>query len=167
MNIPYLKRLACALLWFTAPLSSALAFPGVGDPAPNISATTLSGNPVDLHESLKKGPAFLIFWATWCPNCLREVPQLKALHAEYGEKMHFVGVNIGIGDTEDAARAYQQEHGLAYDMVFDGSGKVINDYGVAVTPVLIIVDQEGNVAYRGNEPPNGADIEEYWEDLVR
>lgn len=145
----------------------AAAAPGVGDKAPEISARTLQGKPIKLSGALGEGPVLLVFWATWCPNCLREVPELRQLHAYFAGKMRLIGINIGIGDTVEDARAYRRKHALDYDMVFDQSGEIIEDYDVPVTPVLIIVGQSGNIAYRGNELPTEEDIEEYWEDLVR
>jgi|TARA_R110001583_G_C5588099_1_gene403516 thiol-disulfide isomerase/thioredoxin len=41
-----------------------------------------------------KQPIYIVFWATWCPSCLREIPNLKAINEKFGDDITFVAINV-------------------------------------------------------------------------
>lgn len=69
--------------------------------APPFTVTDMNGQTVSL-ASLKGKPVFLNFWATWCPPCVGEMPDIQRMYAKYGDKVHFVIVNID-GTQPDVA----------------------------------------------------------------
>jgi peroxiredoxin len=151
------------LLMVIAPAIGAV---GVGDKAPDISAHTLEGDEISLSEALEDGPVYLVFWATWCPNCLNEIPKLTELHSHFKGKMRFIGINIGIGDSLGAVRKYRDIHEIDYDIVFDQSGEIIKAFGVLATPTQIIVSQKGVISYRDAAAPAIDNIESQWHNLA-
>lgn len=92
---------------------------------------TLEGDTFVLAEH-SGGPVFIYFWASWCAPCEEEAPLIQSLWPEYEARGYtFVGVNTW--DTEDAARAFVERHGITFPIVFD-DGETYLDYGVYGLP---------------------------------
>lgn len=79
--------------------------------APPFTVTDMNGQTVSL-ASLKGKPVFLNFWATWCPPCVGEMPDIQRMYAKYGDKVHFVIVNID-GTQPDVA-AFMENHAFQF-----------------------------------------------------
>ena len=91
----------------------------------------------------------LNFWATWCPPCREEIPDLMALQATYGERgLQIVGIAI---DDPKAAQEYATRLKVNYPNLigaWDGQ-RVAEDYGnrIGALPFTVIVDRHGRIAY--------------------
>ena len=112
------------------PASSAGAKTGVhvGQAARDFVATSPDGKRVRLSE-LRGKPVIINFWATWCPSCLAEMPDLSAVQQEFGsENLRVVAVNAG----EDAA------HARAFLRTLDAP-----DFDIAMDPSLVVSDAYG------------------------
>ncbi len=137
----------------------------VGDKAPGFSATTLDDKTVALSDYLGKKPVHLVFWATWCPNCLKEIPEINALQARFGDRLAILAINVGINDSVDAAHEYQKKHNMQYPVVFDDGNTISSSYTIVGTPTQILVGADGVIRYRGVKTPTILDIEKYWKEL--
>ncbi len=78
--------------------------------APPFTVTDMNGQTVSL-ASLKGKPVFLNFWATWCPPCVGEMPDIQRMYAKYGDKVHFVIVNID--GTKPDVTAFMENHAFS------------------------------------------------------
>jgi len=145
--------------------SQAIAASKIGDKSPDFSATTLEGKEVSLGNYLGKKPVYLIFWATWCPNCLKEIPGINALHKKFGDRLAILAINVGINDSADAAREYQKKHNMQYPVVFDDGNTISSSYGIVGTPTQILIGTDGVIRYRGSKTPAATDIEKHWGEL--
>ncbi len=157
-----LGMVAAAVLFFA---STSHAAGNVGDKAAGFSATTLEGKTVALSDYLGKKPVHLVFWATWCPNCAREIPAINALHAQFGDRLALLAINVGIDDSVNAARDYRKKHDMQYAVVFDKGNAISSRYGVTATPTQIVIGADGIIRYRGAGTPAVADIEKRWKAL--
>lgn len=136
-------------------LSSAeLIAAGVGDRMPTFEITTLDGTVLKSEDIIGQKPLFLVFWATWCPNCKREIPHINKMVKEFGPKgMEFLGVNVGVNDSEKKVRRYTEKYGMHYPVFFDQGSNLTKRFKVSGTPTVIIVDKSGTVRYRDVSPP--------------
>lgn len=125
-----------------ASASSAL----LNKPAPNFTLRTADGKVVTMR-SLRGRPVVLNFWATWCPPCLTEHPNLLHAWRKYGAKgVAFVGITIR--DSAAAARAYQRKHGGAWPALQDPGQRTAINYGVTEPPETFLIDRRGIVRYK-------------------
>ncbi|MBE9562961.1 MAG: TlpA family protein disulfide reductase [Proteobacteria bacterium] len=160
----YLKSFFAIILFIAVNLTHAI---GIEDKAPNFSAKTLAGQSVSLqNDSMGDKPVLLIFWATWCPICELEIPEMNELHTNIGDRLSILAINIGKDDTDDKARKYQAKHSINYPIVFDEDSSITKSYAVKGTPTHIIIGTNGNIRYRGTKAPTGAEIEKYWDKLT-
>jgi len=123
----------------------------IGEVAPNFTVKTLEGKQVSLEQFKGKKVVWLTFWATWCPYCKKEIPALKELHKKFGDKVEVLAINIGVNDSIAKAKDYKFEHDLPYDIIY--SNEITRQYEIRGTPTQIIIDGQGNIAYRGIQVP--------------
>ncbi len=112
--------------------------------------TALDGTPVDFSQW--RGKYVLVdFWASWCPDCLREFPDLMAAYQKYHVRgLEIVGVSLD--DDHDALTAFTKKHAMPWPQIFDGKGWTTPyavDYGVRGIPEMWLVDREGKVVAAG------------------
>lgn len=95
---------------------------------------------------------FLNFWATWCPPCRREMPEIQMLHEEYSAEEDPSVVILGVaapnygdeGSVEEIA-AFLEENGYTYPVLMDVNTELFMSYGVYSYPTTFMIDSEGNV----------------------
>ena len=87
-------------------------------PAPDFELTASDGQVIRLAD-LRGKVVLLNFWATWCPPCKAEMPDLNALQRKYGADRDFVV--LGVNDEESAADviAFAQREGIAFPLLLD------------------------------------------------
>jgi thiol-disulfide isomerase/thioredoxin len=113
---------------------------------PRLVLKTIDGKTLDSNDF--NGKVVLVnFWATWCPPCRAEIPDLIALQNKYKDQLQI----IGISDDEDppaTVKKWADEHGMNYPIVMsnDELRKVFT--GVAALPTSFIINRESRVVQR-------------------
>jgi thiol-disulfide isomerase/thioredoxin len=126
----------------------------VGDriPAPTIRGETLDGTQLDL-SSFRGKVVVLNFWASWCPPCRAESPNLiKVANETAASGVAFVGVNFK--DERSAALRFDDLHGVPYPSLFDQPGVVLTRLRRLIPqtpPSTLLIDRSGRIAgiFRG------------------
>lgn len=111
--------------------------------APPLPSEVLVAPRVDL-AALRGQPALINFWASWCPPCRREAPQLR----RFAGSLHGQGRLVGV-DWNDAlagARAYIRRYSWRFPDLRDGDGTVGNNYGLVGLPTTFVIDPQGRIA---------------------
>ncbi len=130
-----------------SPQAPAFALPRLDRPG-TISSQSLAG-----HASV------LNFWASWCPPCADEAPDLNALSVRYGALgVRFVGVDFN--DAVDEARAFARRHDVPYALVHDTRG-VRQHFGVSAPPETYVLDGSGRAVVRIEGPVDAPLLEPY------
>lgn len=137
----------------------------VGDQAPDFSIKTLDEKIVNLKEWRGKKAVYLVFWATWCPNCKREIPKLTKLSHALKDKMAFFAINVGINDSVRKVVRFQKKYPMNYPIAFDDHSKITKQFKVMGTPTQVIVDINGTIRYRDSDVPE--DLMDHIGDLTR
>ena len=117
----------------------------VGQPAPNFILPSLTGEPINSAD-FRGQTLVLNFWASWCPPCRAEMPELQALAAERqaAGDLVVVGVNFLAEDTVEAAASFVDEFQLTFPIVTGmPDGSVAERYGVRGLPATFFIDREG------------------------
>eukprot|EP00808_Paulinella_micropora_P023990 g42322.t1 len=112
----------------------------------SLSFTATDGTKVDLEEY--KGKVVLLdFWATWCPPCVGEVPNLVAAHKQYKDK-GFAIIGISLDENKAAMEKFTKQHEMTWPQYFDGLGwnnKIIGRFGIRSIPAMWLIDKEGKL----------------------
>ncbi|MDP9021273.1 MAG: TlpA family protein disulfide reductase [Actinomycetota bacterium] len=121
-----------------------------GQPLPDASLPRLDGEG-ELHTAELRGePAVVNFWATWCPFCVEEMPDLEAVHRELGDEVRFVGVDKE--DDLDKARTLARQTGVTYEQVVDADGSFYRAVQARGMPTTVLVDRHGRIVHRHAGP---------------
>jgi thiol-disulfide isomerase/thioredoxin len=118
----------------------------VGKLAPEIKGVDIQGKPLALSDYRGKVVA-LVFWATWCGPCMREIPREKALVDRMaGRPFAMLGINV---DADAAvARKAMEENGVTWLTWHDGSpdsGPIAKLYHVQGYPTIYVIDTAGKI----------------------
>jgi thiol-disulfide isomerase/thioredoxin len=117
----------------------------VKDPemAPPLQASDILGKPVS--KANWGGKVVLVnFWATWCPPCREEIPELIELKKQYGDRLQI----IGISEDEDGPAKllkFAQQKGMSYPIIMATPELVAAYGGVPALPTSFLVDTQGRV----------------------
>ncbi len=142
------KKLAPAfyalLLGFCLTTFSASAAPAPQSAAPGWQLQDLQGKSVKLSDF--KGKVVLLnFWATWCPPCREEIPDLISLQKQYAAQgLVVLGISMDEGGPARVA-AFAKKYAINYPVVM-GTDEVSDAYGgIQVLPTTFIIDRKGKV----------------------
>jgi cytochrome c biogenesis protein CcmG, thiol:disulfide interchange protein DsbE len=119
---------------------------GDGDAAEafRIELATTDGRTTTLAE-LGDRPMVVNFFASWCPPCRVEMPDLERVHQEVGPQVRMVGVNVDYDTT--TWRSFVAQSGVTYETVYEPQQDLLRAVGGRGMPTTILVDGEGEVAY--------------------
>lgn len=110
-------------------------------PASDFSLELLDGQSLTLSE-LRGKVLMLDFWASWCPPCRQEAPDLVEVYREYaGQPVEFIGIDIW-DRTEDALE-HVKRYGVTYPNGVDQRGVITIDYGVRGIPEKFFIGRDG------------------------
>ena len=119
-------------------------------PAPDFTLTDQNGN-VHTLSDYKGQTVFLNFWATWCPPCRSEMPEIQKLYEEYGyNEGELVVLGIAapdIGQEGDIASitAFLSENEYTFPVVMDSQGTVTFIYGIRAYPTTFMISEDGSI----------------------
>ena len=118
----------------------------VGKAAP-LNYTLKDMNGADVHLASYKGKIILLnFWATWCPPCKVEIPDLIALQEKYKEDVIVLGFSVD--DTAEQLKPFADEYRMNYPVLVGlGHENIQEAYGpMWGIPVTIIIGRDGKIA---------------------
>ena len=107
--------------------------------APDFTLKDLSGEPSKL-DSFQGNPVLVIFSATWCPECRKEIPYFKEIYASYHSR-GFQIVNATSWNRRDRVQKFAVKYELPYKTLLDESGRVAESYGVYGIPTALLIDK--------------------------
>ena len=114
----------------------------IGSEAPDFTAKLNNGETFTLSD--KKGQVILLnFWATWCSNCVKEMPAIEKLYEEYGDQIVIVGVNVG--EDEDTIDTFIEAKNYSFPVACDTESNISNLYPSGGIPYTVIVGKDGLV----------------------
>lgn len=146
-----------------APNDAAAAQPETEDaptdtdviPAPDFTLTDQNGNTHKLSDYRGK-TVFLNFWATWCPPCRGEMPDIQAMYKKYGNNegdLIVLGVasprteqNVNTREQDQAGvEKFLSDSGYTFPVIMDVTGELSATYGITALPTTFMIDKDGNV----------------------
>ena len=119
----------------------------VGAVFPDFSETDLNDQPLSV-ASLKGKVVLVDFWATWCPPCRAELPNvIKTYQKHHSEGFEIIGVSLD-SDRAKLDAFLKQQDGMTWPQYFDGQGwgnKLAAKYGVEAIPFALLIGPDGKI----------------------
>lgn len=120
-----------------------IASPHKGFYAPDFSLPTLSGEIITLSE-LHGRPVLINLWATWCPPCRAEMPDLQTIYETYQELGFLVlAVNATYQDSSASVSTFVEEYELTFPVLMDLDGETARQYQMRALPTSFFIDRDG------------------------
>lgn len=148
-----MKRFVCTLLLMTLPFAA---------PAIDMPLTAVDGSPANLSDY--KGNWLVVnYWATWCPPCIVEMPELQSFHDEHAGKGAMVlGINAeSIG--REQLQTFLEDYFITYPNFVSSPGQQSELGVVPGLPTTFLVTPEGEVVARQVGPVTREMIEQFIE----
>lgn len=118
----------------------------VGNRAPDFSLDRLDGKgQISLSSYRGQKPVWVNIWATWCPPCRGEMPEMQQVWQQYKDKIEILGVDF----KEDAStvKNYVNQGGYSWNFVIDHDAAMSLQYDASAIPTHVFVDRNGIVQY--------------------
>ncbi len=88
------------------------------------------------------------FWATWCPDCVKEMPRMVEAHRKYAAR-GYETVAVAVRDRPESVAEFARKRALPFTVALDASGDVSRQFGnVRITPTTFIIDKKGRMLRR-------------------
>ncbi len=118
-----------------------------GDAAPPFTLQTTKQTSLALSDY--RGKVVLVhFWATWCPPCVEELPQLEKLYRTLrGKDFEVLAVNVD-DDAERSVTPFLAKNTVSFPVLFDPGGALARKYGTIKFPETYVLDRGGKVRYK-------------------
>lgn len=135
----------------------------IGDRPPPLAGdgtaiVDLDGVAVDL-AGLEGRPVWVVFWATWCPPCQQETPDLqKAFEANAATGLELIAVNVQ--ESAEVAREYAATYGLTYRIALDPTAGAFRVWGVFGLPTHYFIGRDGTIRDRWFGPLSLAQMQQ-------
>lgn len=124
-------------------------------PAFDFTLTDQYGNNHTLSD-YKGKVVFLNFWATWCPPCKKEMPDIEELYKEYNlnkDEVVFLGVANPSSDeypnnndvSKEEIISFLEDNEYTFPTLFDETREVFDSYYISAFPTTFMIDKEGNL----------------------
>ena len=111
-----------------------------------LTVTDLDGRSISSNDW--RGKVTIVnFWATWCPPCRAEIPDLVALQTKYGDRLQVIGVSQDEGPIEPVKRFAAEQH-INYPIVMNTPELERRFPGIHALPTSFVLDREVRVVQR-------------------
>jgi thiol-disulfide isomerase/thioredoxin len=115
----------------------------VGKPAPDLTVTDISGNPISL-DAYRGRTVLLDFFTTWCPPCRADAPDLEKLSKKYGDQRLAI-LGISVDEDRGVVEKYLKDNRKSYPVVLTSENDMPRPYQISAFPTYIVIDEQGNV----------------------
>jgi len=121
-----------------------------GAPFPDFNEKDVMGKPLSIANY--KGKVVMIdFWATWCPPCRGEIPNVVATYQKYHDK-GFEIIGVSLDQDQGKLLNFIKENNMTWQQYFDGQGwgnKLAVKYGIDSIPMTFLLDGNGKIIGKG------------------
>ncbi|KGX83171.1 TlpA family protein disulfide reductase [Pontibacillus marinus] len=115
----------------------------VGEAMPDVELKTLDGETVQLSD-FKGEKIFLNFWATWCPPCRVEMPEMQEFHEKYGDDVKIIAINAtGTEKGVEKVKQFVEENGYTFTILLDPKLKANTQFRATALPTTYFIGSNG------------------------
>lgn len=118
----------------------------------SFTARDINNNKIIFEEIYKKKNVLLVFWGTWCPSCIDEIPILRKIRGLYSAEQLEI-ISVAVGSPIEKVRQFIKEQQMDW-MHIVNDDKISMLYQVRKYPELYLIDNKGNIIYKYSAYPD-------------
>jgi cytochrome c biogenesis protein CcmG/thiol:disulfide interchange protein DsbE len=116
----------------------------VGDPAPEFTLEDMEGNMVSLSDY--RGQFVIVnFFASWCPPCRQEAPEIQAFEEQYGDQVKLLIIDRA--EPKVKVQEFIEEFQSTSTYLLDYNDSMAKPYGIVGQPETFFIDEKGIIRY--------------------
>lgn len=120
----------------------------LGLPFPDFTVETTEGDEITLSKLLEeKELVVLNLFASWCPPCRQEFPEMDAVYRGLSDRIEIVALSADANDTMDVVRDYKAELDLSFPMGVEAGTGILDFVPLDAYPSNLFIDRFGNVGF--------------------
>jgi cytochrome c biogenesis protein CcmG, thiol:disulfide interchange protein DsbE len=105
----------------------------------------MQGEKFTLSENLGDSPVIMLFWATWCSPCKKELDDYRKMFDEYQEKgVKVIAISEDNQKSQAKVKPYIESKGYTWKILFDPDGSLLKRYGGTSIPYSVVLDKTGS-----------------------
>ena len=136
----------------------------INDIAPDFELTNLEGEEVSLSD-YRGQYVILNFWATWCPPCREEIPDLNQFHEE--NKKEFVVLAVNLGEAKQKVRQFISYGGYTFPVLLDKGKEIGREYKISAIPTSYFINPQGKIKYIKKGAVSKTELDKIKQDLQK
>lgn len=113
--------------------------------------------PFQLSRVNADRPVLIVFWATWCPSCLEEIPQLNSFVSVYQGKIEIVSINAQ--ERSEDIELFLAKNRVDFPVILDPDAKLSDLFEVSAIPSVLLLAKGGKILYYGFRLPDTEKLE--------
>lgn len=114
--------------------------------APLFTEPTIFGDSMIRLEAYRGKVVLLNFWATWCPPCQAEIPDMIKLQKDFADRLVVIGVSLDRGpNAKELVQDFYKKFGMNYPVVMGTDQMVMKYGGVSAIPTSFVIDKQGRI----------------------
>ena len=130
---------------------------GIEGTAPAFKVTALDGSDVAINAAMDKKLYVINFWATWCPPCRAEMPELNDFAKKHADEIAFYAINIQ--EPKDTVEKFLKDNGYTMPVLLDLKGDAAEIYHVRAIPTTYVIDSTGKIQFKKIGSTTAAELE--------
>ncbi|MGH4139511.1 TlpA family protein disulfide reductase [Clostridium sp.] len=131
-------------------------------PALDFKLKDLDGKEVSLSD-FKGKKVFLNFWASWCPPCKGEMPDIEKLYIETKDT-DLVILAVNLGENNSTAKSFMEKNKYNFTVLLDSDQSIASQYNIGGIPTTFFIDKEGNIV---NSTEGGLTLEQMKDNISK
>jgi len=140
-----IKNYAVLLMVLAAFMSGSIAGAVDITGALNFTVPDVYGKEVTLSDYLGK-PIIIVFWATYCPTCKEEIPDLVRYYNKHKNDVVFLSLALDSKSSEKIIE-FAERNGITYP-ILRADSKLARKWGVKAIPAAFMINRQGSIAHR-------------------
>lgn len=109
----------------------------------SLNLTKLGGGTISLAEYQGKKPVVVDFWASWCPNCRRDMPHLNSFYEKYKDRVEVIAINLQ--ENESTVANFIADRRFSFPVALDPGAQASSAFGIQYTNTHILIDKNGQI----------------------
>ncbi len=114
----------------------------------HIELSTLNDKKISIFKSEKKKLYLINFWATWCPPCIKEIPELIELEQRYSKDLKVIFISVDLNPQKTLPKFLKKKKLGKFKPFIDNKLELTKKLNVKIMPTTLIVDNDLNEVSR-------------------
>lgn len=123
----------------------------------DVPLKTLNNERINLKDYKTEKPLYIKLWATWCQECIKQMPHYVEAYKQYHDKIDFLSINLDINDDLQAVQEIIKQYQLSMPVVKDHNSAFTTAFDAVFTPFHVLINRDGTVVHKGFEASEALD----------